>query len=106
MATKNTSVAAIIALATIGLATNAGAQTESGLMKAPISEAPIARPPITGAPIRVAPITGTLMGGTYTFTLDSFKITDTRALHNDTDFVEIAVVVGSNPPFTVPKWVT
>ena len=42
------------------------------------------------------------MGGTYTFTLDSFKITDTRALHNDTDFVEIAVVVGSNPPITVP----
>jgi len=36
----------------------------------------------------------------YTFTLDSFRITNTRALHNDTDYVCTAVVVGQNPPIT------
>jgi len=36
----------------------------------------------------------------YTFTLDSFRITETRALHNDTDYVCTAVVVGQNPPIT------
>jgi hypothetical protein len=40
--------------------------------------------------------------GVYTFTLTSFRITDTRSLHNDTDFVSIAVAVGKNPPITVP----
>jgi len=38
----------------------------------------------------------------YTFTLTSFKITDTRSVHNDTDFVSIAVAVGNKPPITVP----
>jgi hypothetical protein len=38
----------------------------------------------------------------YTFTLDSFKITETRSLHDDTDYVSFAVVVGLNPPITVP----
>jgi hypothetical protein len=38
----------------------------------------------------------------YTFTLNSFKITDTRAPHHDTDFVSLAVAVGNNPPSTVP----
>jgi len=38
----------------------------------------------------------------YTFTLDSFKITDTRSVHNDTDFVSVAVAVGQNPPITAP----
>ena len=36
--------------------------------------------------------------GVYTFTLTNFRITDTRSLHNDTDFVSIAVAVGKNPP--------
>jgi len=40
--------------------------------------------------------------GVYTFTLTNFRITDTRSLHNDTDFVSIAVAVGKNPPMTVP----
>jgi hypothetical protein len=40
--------------------------------------------------------------GVYTFTLTNFRITDTRSLHNDTDFVSIAVAVGKNPPVTVP----
>ncbi len=38
----------------------------------------------------------------YTFSLNYFKITDTRSLHNDTDFVSVAVVVGSNPPVSLP----
>jgi hypothetical protein len=38
----------------------------------------------------------------YTFTLDSFRITQTRSLHNDTDYVSIAVVVGQNPPIAAP----
>lgn len=38
----------------------------------------------------------------YTFTVDSFKITETRSVHNDTDYVSIAVVVGLNPPITAP----
>ncbi len=40
--------------------------------------------------------------GVYTFTLTSFRIIDTRSLHNDTDFVSIAVAVGKNPPITMP----
>jgi hypothetical protein len=38
----------------------------------------------------------------YTFTLNSFKITNTRSLHNDTDFVAMAVAVGSNAPIILP----
>src|SRR5947209_7247715 len=37
------------------------------------------------------------------FTLSSFKITDTRARHNDTDYVSIAVAVGSKPAVTATK---
>jgi hypothetical protein len=37
-----------------------------------------------------------------TFTLDSFKISDTRSLHKDTVYVSIAVAVGSNPAITLP----
>ena len=42
------------------------------------------------------------MSAAYTFTLNSFKITNTRSVHEDTDFVSIAVAVGNNPPITVP----
>jgi hypothetical protein len=38
----------------------------------------------------------------YSFTLESFKITDTRSVHNDTDFVAISVKVGDRPPITLP----
>jgi hypothetical protein len=41
--------------------------------------------------------------GVFTFTLKSFKITETRALHNDTDYVSFSVVVGTKPPTTVVK---
>jgi phospholipase C len=33
-----------------------------------------------------------------TFTLDSLKISNTRSLHNDTDFVYMSITVGANPP--------
>jgi phospholipase C len=33
-----------------------------------------------------------------TFTLDSLRISNTRSLHNDTDFVYISATVGANPP--------
>jgi hypothetical protein len=39
---------------------------------------------------------------TYTFTLVSFKITDTRSLHEDTDYVSMAVAVNHNAPITSP----
>jgi hypothetical protein len=45
----------------------------------------------------------TAPAGVFTFTLNSFKITETRALHNDTDYVSLSVVVGTKPPTTVVK---
>jgi hypothetical protein len=41
--------------------------------------------------------------GVFTFTLNSFQITETRALHNDTDYVSLSVAVGTKPPTTVVK---
>jgi hypothetical protein len=50
------------------------------------------------------PVAGTTTSvGVFTFTLNSFKITETRALHNDTDYVSLSVVVGTKPPTTVVK---
>jgi hypothetical protein len=34
------------------------------------------------------------------FSLDSIRITETRALHNDTDFVSVSITVGANPAIT------
>lgn len=34
------------------------------------------------------------------FSLDSFRITDTRSRHEDTDFVTVSITVGSNPAVT------
>ena len=39
----------------------------------------------------------------YSFSLDSFRITDTRSLHKDTDYVSISLAVGSTPPVTKVK---
>ncbi len=56
-----------------------------------------------GLPVNRLPGGGvTLPAGTYTFTLDAFKITNTRSLHEDTDFASIAVSVGGGTPITVP----
>ncbi len=43
-----------------------------------------------------------VQAGLYTFIIDSFRITETRSLHDDTDYVSLAVVVGQNPPISVP----
>ena len=54
---------------------------------------------------RVLPIVGQaapLPPTAYTFTLNSFKITNTRSLHLDTDYVSISVAVGANKPITLP----
>jgi hypothetical protein len=39
----------------------------------------------------------------YTFAMDSFQITNTRSLHEDTDYVSISLAVGSAAPVTKVK---
>ena len=39
----------------------------------------------------------------FTFSLDSFKITDTRSRHEDTDYVSFTLAVGAGAPQTVTK---
>jgi hypothetical protein len=39
----------------------------------------------------------------YSFAMDSFQITDTRSLHDDTDYVSISLAVGSAAPVTKVK---
>jgi hypothetical protein len=107
MTDKDTLVAAIVALATLGLTADVQAQTmERPLPAETAPRLPTTSPPATGAPaprpIIVEPGKVFVGGGTYTFTLNSFRITDTRSLHNDTDFVGMSVVVGTNPAITVP----
>ncbi len=41
----------------------------------------------------------------YSFALDSFRITDTRSLHEDTDYVSISLAVGSAAPITKVKYI-
>jgi hypothetical protein len=43
------------------------------------------------------------VAGHYTFGLDSFRITNTRSRHEDTDYVSISLAVGSAPPMTKTK---
>jgi hypothetical protein len=107
MTDKDALVAAIVALATLGLTADVQAQTmERPLPAEAAPRLPTTSPPAAGAPaprpVIIEPGKVFGGGGTYTFTLNSFRITDTRSLHNDTDFVGIAVAVGSNPPITVP----
>ncbi len=40
---------------------------------------------------------------TYQFSLDNFKITNTRSLHKDTDYVSVSLAVGNRPPVTKTK---
>jgi hypothetical protein len=65
----------------------------------PIKTGPIHTGPIHSGPIRTGPIhTGPILGGPpdFTFTLDSFQITDTRSRHNDTDYVTFTLLVQPN----------
>jgi hypothetical protein len=59
--------------------------------------------PIKNGPIHTGPIhPNPILGGppNFTFTLDSFQITDTRSRHEDTDFVTFTLLVQPNggPP--------
>ena len=69
---------------------------KSDLMKS----GPIKNGPIHNGPIHPNPI----LGGppNFTFTLDSFQITDTRSRHEDTDFVTFTLLVQpkNGPPAT------
>jgi hypothetical protein len=90
-------------LATLGVVPNAAALPANATAgPVPTSETPA--PPAatrTLPPVITAPI-GLARSYSYTFKLNSFRITDTRSVHNDTDFVSIAVAVGSNAPVTLP----
>ena len=95
--------AAIVMLATLGVVPNAAALPANATAgPVPTSETPA--PPAatrTLPPVITAPI-GLARSYSYTFKLNSFRSTDTRSVHNDTDFVSIAVAVGSNAPVTLP----
>ena len=49
----------------------------------------------TGHPIIISP---TLLPVTFTIGLDSFAITNTRSLHEDTDFVTVSLAIANHPP--------
>ncbi len=81
--------AAFAALATVGLAVSAQPMkpTAVAIEKAPVKEA---------FPVQPQP------AGVYTFTLTNFRITDTRSLHNDTDYVSISVAINGQAPIKLP----
>ena len=104
--------AAIIAMAALGFVAGIAvqAQEKPALQKGPTPGQPVepvrnppkTPPEATKLPIEKIPPAQLQLGGVYTFTLNSFQITNTRSLHNDTDFVSFAVAVGKNAPITVP----
>src|SRR5438105_1596936 len=59
---------------------------------------PMVRGPIGGIAVLPAP-----QRASYRVALNSFRITDTRSVHNDTDMVAFSVAVGRNAPITVTK---
>lgn len=91
---------AVTAMGLLTVSTSAWAQTsEEGHRKPPAAAHGVAgHASGAGAVKKAAPP----MPANYTFTLNSFQITDTRALHNDTDLVSISVAVGKNAPTTLP----
>ena len=104
MTNRATSVAAIVALATVALTASTLAQPREQMQGAAPTVVPPSShkiPTAIGLAKDRAPVANKL-AQSYTFTLDSFRITDTRSVHNDTDFVSIGVAVGNNPPITVP----
>ena len=67
--------------------------------KDPNNPGPIGHGPIKTGPIHSGPIhSGPIFEGppNFTFTLDSFQITDTRSRHEDTDFVTFTLLVQPN----------
>jgi hypothetical protein len=88
-------------LATLGLASNAVAlPADEGVPAPGPTPKPAAPERVIGHPIVVP----TALGKTpvFTFTLNNFRITNTRSVHEDTDFVSISVAVGSNAPIHLP----
>ena len=57
--------------------------------------------PLVG--IRAAAVMTPAAKTQYRFSLDNFRITDTRSVHEDTDYVSVTLVVGKNPPVTKTK---
>ena len=110
MAGRSAFVAAIVLLAVFEFSADVQAQQSQGQKNpvAPVLSHPVIKEPPT-QPTGGKPKTGAAgvipkPGLAYTFTLNFFKITDTRSLHSDTDFVSISVAVGSKPPINpAPK---
>jgi hypothetical protein len=72
-------------------------QTTAPVRPAPVNPAPINRAGLADAGVAQLPVQYV-----YTFTLKNFRITNTRSLHNDTDYVSAAVSVGGKRYVTVP----
>src|SRR3954468_6754007 len=84
---------AFVALAIMG--SGAGAQTageRAGATRAPIDK------PVAAVPMPE----GHLLPGIYTFTLNSFRITATRSLPNETGDVSMSVAVNGRPAIKSP----
>jgi hypothetical protein len=98
--------AAATAAAALGLATQAWALPNDQTTAKP--HGPVEPPPVTQPTRPPGQTTSTLqqLGNTaipiapniYTFTVKSFRITDTRSLHEDTDYVSAAVSVNGKQP--------
>lgn len=75
----------------------------------PHSTAPVSKPPVEPHPVTPPhrPAPPVLLPEKYTFTLDSFRITNTRSRHEDTDYVSFTLLVkpktGNGTPQTLKK---
>lgn len=85
-------------------------QPTGPIKSGPIQSDPIKSEPIPTNPIHTGPILGRpILGGppNFTFTLDSFRITDTRSRHEDTDYVSFTLLVQPNGgPAATPQTLT
>ena len=62
------------------------------------------KPPVaTLAGVHAATVTMAAAKTQHRFSLDNFRITNTRSLHKDTDYVSVTLAVGKNPPVTKTK---
>jgi hypothetical protein len=87
--TITASTAVLVVLTGLALSTPAAlAQNQSPVARVPGGY----RPPVPSPTNAV-----------YHVSLDSFRITDTRSVHNDTDMVTFSIAVGKNKPMTFSK---
>jgi hypothetical protein len=94
--------AGIVVAGTLGLASSAAALPASEVGGPAPSTAAQTAPARVEHPIVDQLPTALSKTAVFTFTLNSFRITNTRSPHEDTDFVSISVVVGSNAPIHLP----